>query len=241
MSDGRFGKIVVGILLGLWALTTWVFAGYMIYAYIAHPDGSWDLLPHLCCDPEQRLPIMMHIVGACIMLLLGPFQLINAVKKTTIHPYTGILFVSGAIFAASGGILYMAYNDSIGGYRMTVPFTLYGAVLFVYTMAVVVTVVQRRFDLHKRWVVRLYLVATASVFYRVLYLFAFIIRGRWHVTFRDPIDIAFNWLFFIIPMLIAELGLFLYYRVRVPLCVNHKSGGFIVINPVEFPEEISIE
>lgn len=237
-------KVVVGILVGLWTVATWGLLTYIIYAYAVYPatkHEEWGLLPGICCDLAQTLFMYGHFIGATIMILIAPFQLTNALWKTRVHHYTGILFVIGAVLTSMCGIIFMNFNETVGGNSMTVPFTVAGVLLFVCALQVVDTVWNKQFDRHRRWVFRLYLQGTASVFYRVLYAFAFAHYGMWKVTFHDSIDWLFNWLYFLIPGLTGEIGFILYYYVNWPCCRSCDPANRIIINQMEEPEKLLVE
>lgn len=135
----------------------------------------------------------------------------------------------------------MNFNETEGGVAMTVPFTVAGVLVFMCTIVVVDTVWNRQFDRHRRWVFRLYLQGTASVFYRVLYELAFLHYGQWEVTFNDNIDWLFNWLYFLIPGLIGELGFILYYYVEWTCCRSCNPADRVIINQMEEPERLLVE
>ena len=99
----RSGKFKIASIITVWTVITWIFTGYIINEYIIHPNGPWNTLPHLCCEPIQKIPIFIHIIGSILMLLLGPLQLSNALTKPCtikFHKYIGTLFILGAAEAA---------------------------------------------------------------------------------------------------------------------------------------------
>lgn len=93
----------------------------MVYEYIEHSDGPWNILPHPCFKSTQKIPLYIQIIGSTLMLLFGIFQLTNVLYKTCIHKYTCILY----ILASSGGLLFMMFNGSVGCDPITIPFTIY--------------------------------------------------------------------------------------------------------------------
>lgn len=224
------GKVVVAGIVILWALASYAMFGYMLYKYIIHP-GDWNLLPGTCCELIQWLPLYGHIIGASIMILFGPIQMLRLISKRgqCCHKYTGGIYIAGAILSSFSGILFMNFNATVGGQSMTVPFTVSGMVIFVFAIMTLVSGIYNRKADHKMWLFRMYFVGTSSVFYRVLYLITYVIRGHHHITFQEPLDMAFNWLFFIIPMFLVEIGLLI--STRLKSCNKYRGQ---VILPIDY-------
>ena len=70
------------------------------------------------------------------------------------------------------------------------------------------------------------MIGSASVFYRILYFLA-CFRIDCNITFNSPMDYAFNWLFFIIPIIITEIWLALYNRLI--WCRGVRSTDYIIL------------
>lgn len=218
------GKVFVTFGITLWTLITWIFTGYMIYDYIIHPNGPWNILPNLCCESIQKIPLYMHIIGATLMLIIGPFQLTNSIYKTRVHRYTGVLYILGAILASFGGILFMMFNGTVGGNLMTIPFTIYGILVFFSAAITMYLGIKKDINNHRPWAFRMYVIGSSSVFYRILYFLACFWRDC-NITFDSPMDYVFNWLFFLLPILIVEIWLLLYSRIS---CSKDKTGYIIL-------------
>lgn len=92
------------------------------------------------------------------------------------------------------------FNDTVAGSMMTVPFTIYCTLLFVYAVIAI--------NRSHLWMIRVYILIMASVIYQLLYLVPFLIDYQVY----SLLDAAFNWLFFAIPLSIGELALFIYYH-----------------------------
>lgn len=204
-------KVLVAGIIVTWTIMIYAMFGYMMYEYIIYP-GNWNLLKGTCCEIIQWVPLYAHIVGACIMIVFGSIQILRMIRKIPGHRYTGGIYIIGAILSSFGGIFFMNFNETVGGTAMTVPFTVYGMIVFTYAMITMTTGIYRRKVEHRFWLFRMYFVGTSSVFYRVLYLCTYLIDGHERVTFHNPLDMAFNWLFFVVPMFMVEIGLLMYYQ-----------------------------
>ena len=204
------GKIILGITLTSWMILTFGMFIYMLYEYLIHPGGPWYILRGTCCSPIEWIPLFLLMIGVSGMIITGPIQLLNCVYKNPFHQYIGGLFVLFAVMTSFAGIFFMNFNETVGGPAMTTPFTVSGVLIFVYAMIVLSTGYYRQKKIHKFWVFRLYILGTASMFYRLLYLIAYLGYGSWPATFHYTIDKTFNWMFFIIPLFCCEVGILLY-------------------------------
>ena len=207
-----FAKVLVVSIVSLCTLLALGMFGYMIYEYLIHPGGPWHVLNGTSDSLIEWLPLYLHMIGASILIILGPIQLLRGLCKMRWHKYTGGAYVFGAVLNSFGGIFFMNFNQTVGGPGMTTPFTVYGMLVFIYAMITMTLGLYKHRILHSMWVFRMYFLGIASVFYRGLYIIAYFIRGHHHITFHEPIDMAFNWLFFIIPMFMTEMGLLIYYH-----------------------------
>ena len=104
--------------------------------------------------------------------------------------------------ASFGGVSFIMLNGTVGGIWMSIPFFIYGILNAVCTIITVYFVFNHDHR-HRRLAIRMYIIGSASVFYRILYVMSCLIKCK--ITFHSPMDYAFNWLFFLIPMLIGEL------------------------------------
>lgn len=224
----------------LWTVTTWLFTVYLFYGYLAHPAGgslgdddseSWHTLPGLCCKLQQTIPIYLHIVGATIILLLGPFQTLNFIKRLSIHKWTGAIYLLGCCMASLGGLTFIAFNSTVGGPMMSIPFTIAGTLTLFFPSLAAYYGFKRMLSRHQEWAIRTYAIASSSVFYRVLYFGVYRLLALWWPSlhtedFRGPIDYLFSWLYFIIPWGLAELYL-LWRRYNKALAEKEVSASLI--------------
>jgi hypothetical protein len=179
----------------------------------------------------------MHVVGAAIITLLGPVQIMNALKNLLytnhllncthpifeffhrIHRYTGIVYVLGFWFSATGGLIFILFNGTVAGIKMSIPFAIYGILMLVVpTITVYYAVFKRNLTTHYYWAIITFSLGNSSIFYRTLYQITcliFIECGK--VTFKGPIDYVFDWLFFAVPLILAAgYILLLYFQKKRP-------------------------
>jgi hypothetical protein len=208
----------------LWATMGLTYTVYVGANYILNPQGVWDTLPNICCSPYQKAPIYLHAIGATLVLLLGPFQMLQNIYHTKLHRYTGIVYIMGCVFSSLAGMVFILWNRTVGGIVMDVAFILYGWIVFMCaiitsTLAVkgVSDPIYRKY--HRAWALRTTAVAPASVFYRILYFILYFVTKLLpdstpvlHTSnFRGPVDYVFDFAFFLIPLLVVEVYLIIYY------------------------------
>lgn len=91
----------------------------------------------------------------------------------------------------------MLYNGTVGYNWMTVPFTICGVLTFIYAVTAAYFAATHNLVRHRAWAIRAFFIGNASPLYRLLY----------QVTCHGPLDNLFDWLFFLVPMGLAELYL----------------------------------
>src|SRR5215212_12037823 len=108
-----------------------IFGLYIVALYAgAVSDGAperWNAsLPRLY-EPHEMLAtigIGAHFMTGTIVLLLGPIQLMRAVRESVprLHRWTGRLYVSAALISGLGGLAFIALKGTIGGTPMNLGF-----------------------------------------------------------------------------------------------------------------------
>jgi hypothetical protein len=192
-----------------------IFGLYIVAFYFgAVFDGALDewnqSLPRLH-EPRTILAtvgIGVHFAAGTILLLLGPVQLIGAIRRKMprLHRWTGRLYVFTALTAGAGGLIFIALRGTVGGTPMTIGFSLYGMLTIVAAMATVWHARERRFDAHRAWAIRLYALVIGSWLYRMDYGFwKMLAHGAGHTrTFDGQFDVVMAFFFYIPNLIIAE-------------------------------------
>jgi Predicted membrane protein (DUF2306) len=174
------------------------------------PDRWNESLPRLY-DPHEMLAtigIGAHFATGTVLLLLGPIQLISAVRTAVprLHRWTGRLYVSAALITGLGGLAFIAFNGTIGGTPMTVGFSLYGVLMVVAAVEALRHARARRFDEHRAWAIRLFALAIGSWLYRMDYgIWRMLAHGAGHTkAFDGPFDVVMAFFFYVPNLIVAE-------------------------------------
>ena len=133
--------------------------------------SGFDLVPDDVAANSFLAPLglRLHIVGAGVALLLGPWQLVRGLRRRlpVVHRVTGRLYVAGVLVGgvAGGAIALGTTGGLIAGFGF-----LALAIAWVTTTAVALLSIRRRdVAAHQRWMLRSFALTFAAVTLR-LYL-----------------------------------------------------------------------
>lgn len=184
----------------LWSLAALLSVAVAGYAYYFAPQVQ-NLSPAIFANLFARPWLMLHVAGAGTALLVGVFQLLPAVRRRrALHRWLGRIYGTSCIVGGTAGFI-LAFGTTSGpvaawGFGLLAP-------IWIYTTAQGwLTARARRFDEHRRWMIRSFSLTFAAVTLR-LYLPIGIMSG---LTF-EQIYVATAWISWIPNLLIAELYL----------------------------------
>lgn len=142
----------------------YVFRYYLHYNQAAFTDPNAGAANYW----TMRGWLLMHMTGGMVALLTGPWQFWTGFRAryARLHRWTGRIFLS-AVAVGSAGAFRMAASTTFGW--------AFGVALVALATAWVTTaamayyaILRRRFQIHKEWMVRAYVVTFAFVTFRVL-------------------------------------------------------------------------
>lgn len=159
ISSGLFGIYILCFYGGAWV------------------DGTYEqwntTLPdlYMASAPLSTTGMAIHFLCGGVLLLLGPVQLLKAVRDRyrRLHRYIGRAFVACAAVTGAGGVGFIFIQGTVGGMVMNVGFGLYGALMVLCAVMTVVRARQGRFAEHRAWGMRLFALVIASWLYRMEY------------------------------------------------------------------------
>jgi hypothetical protein len=174
------------------------------------PDRWNESLPrlHEAAAPLATLAIGAHFATGGILLLLGPIQLIGAIRRRVpaVHRWLGRLYVGAAGVAGIGGLGFILAKGTIGGTAMDLGFGLYGALTAGCALLTYYHGRARRIEAHRTWAVRLFALAIGSWLYRMEYGFWFLAAGKLGHTsnFDGGFDVVMDFFFYLPNLVVAE-------------------------------------
>lgn len=229
LSESReFTKNFLALSAKFWLITAiagqWLFAYYIMVFYGSSAlEGDWQTwsrrMIHGIIEGDWlgNLAVFLHILLAFVISFCGPLQLIPQLRNNfpQFHRFNGRLYITTALVMSVASI-YMIWTREaiIGGFFGQLGTSLDGVLIFVFAIMALKTAMARRFDLHRRWALRLFIVVSGVWFFRV-------IRGFWmfihdgsspgtNGNLTGPFDLVLNFAGYLVPLLILEI----YLRVR---------------------------
>lgn len=161
-------------IVGQWAFFYYIIAFYGTSTITGDLD-VWNRLtalgrtPYIEGDSAGNTLYAAHVLGAGAIALAGGLQLIPWIRKTvpTFHRWNGRVFLTTAVALSLSGY-YLVWI------RKTAPTSLdglstsfNGALILAFAYLTYRAARARRISIHRRWAMRLYLVANAQWFLRV--------------------------------------------------------------------------
>jgi len=203
-----FSQILWGFIL-IWSL---LFTFYIFITFFTKPVSTWNTASNYSA-PKRATLICIHFVGGVIVLLIGPFQIVQKIrqKNRLIHIWMGRCYLVGVFLVCTAGIAYSLTQLTVGGIMMNVSFALYGVVFLVEAFMAYYYAVTKKFLLHREWAIRTFAVGIGSALYRV-YTAPVIISGYTSVSLSQEASLLWlqvaAWLFFIPNMIVCEIYLY---------------------------------
>ncbi|HVH98505.1 MAG TPA: DUF2306 domain-containing protein [Enhygromyxa sp.] len=193
--------VVLAVLLAWFALDRYIGGLEMhkrAFDFLA-PDYGEAQLDVLASRPASEF---LHRIGGTILLAAGLLQFSAKLRRERpkLHRVTGYIYVTLALSAGCSGI-YLGLRAPFGGVLETIPAVIFGAALIVTTVVALRLARQRRFEVHREWMVRSFAFVLGPISMRVYYL------PMWSLFGVDELDamwIAF-WLGWLSTWIAAEL------------------------------------
>lgn len=194
---------------------------YFICAYYGTRtfNGDWEgwndkpiIHGHIENDLAGNLMFISHVAMAAIITLGSLVQLIPALRARapSFHRWNGRFFVLVAIFMSLGG-LWLGW---IRGTRLSliagISVSLNAVLILVFVVGALRFARMKKFELHRRWAMRTFMVVNGVWFLRVG-MMAWIIANQgprgMNNTMSGPADIMLNFGSYLIPLAVLELYL----------------------------------
>lgn len=200
------------------AIGQWVFV-YYVAAYFTPVLANRGLpgleethLPsgYVPGDLAGNLAIAAHVLIAVIIIGGGPLQLIPAIRNRfpAFHRYLGRTYMVLAVITSIAG-LYLVWTRGVPGGPLAPYAISLDAILIILFAAIAVRyAMMRRFDKHRRWAMRLFMVVSAVWFFRIGLMFWFMTTGGLGInveTFTGPALTTIYFAQMFIPLAILQL------------------------------------
>ena len=211
----------------LWFLVT--VAGQLLFAFTvasfygltAARGDFWAWNRHMMHgyatgETASNLVVALHLFSAVIIILAGAVQLVPQIRNRfpRFHRWNGRLYMLSAFTLSTAGLYMMWIRGSIADASQRWGFTLNVVLLWLCVAMAVRYAIARDFRTHRRWALRLFLVVSASWFFRAgLFLSFLLFRspvGFDPNTFTGPFLTFMSFAMFLFPLAFLEL----YFRAQ---------------------------
>lgn len=180
----------------LWFLATsaglWVFLAYIIVVFgggaLRGGLGTWnDRLTHghVPGDTVGNAIVAGHLLFAVIVLGAGPVQLVPRIRERfpELHRWVGRTYVMAVLAATLSG-LHMLFTRDIGSWSLRAGFVLQAVLIVLFAALAVQAARLRRFERHRRWALRFFMVSSVALSYRVTFMIWFFLTGGVGIDFE---------------------------------------------------------
>ncbi|HEU0121747.1 MAG TPA: DUF2306 domain-containing protein [Bryobacteraceae bacterium] len=217
-----------------WAAVSWTataVASQLFFAfYVALYYGTtaargniadWNkAMPHgyVAGDFMGNLVVAAHLLSAVVIILGGALQLSPQVRRRAprFHRWGGRVYIAAAFAVSLGGLFMVWTRGAVGGMPQHLSISVNAGLILLCAAQALRYARLRRFDLHRRWALRLFLVAGGVWFFRIgLMLWLAIHQGPAGFdpkTFQGPFLTFLGIAQYVLPLLTLEL--YLYARDR---------------------------
>jgi hypothetical protein len=205
---------IVGQLL--FALYVAVFYGG---ALLRGAPADWNkVLPngYVAGQTAGNLVLGAHLLFAVVLTVCGVLQLLPSVRSAAprVHRWSGRVYGALAVIASLTGLYMTWFRDSGSRVVQHVGISVAAVLILLCAAMAVRHARQRRFAQHRRWALRLFLVASAVWFFRVGLMFWIAVNrgpaGFDPKTFTGPFLDILSFAQWLVPLAVLEL----YFRAQ---------------------------
>jgi uncharacterized membrane protein len=212
-AAARFWFVVA--VMGQWVFAFAVASFYGLTALRGDYHGWGKFITHgrVSGDTAGNFAVGMHIASAVVVMLAGALQLIPQVRKRfpTFHRWNGRIYMLAAVGISMAGLYMTWIRGSIGDLSQNLGSTLNAVVIWLCAGMALRYAIARDFRTHRRWALRLFLVASAAYFYRIVFFLTLLIFkgpvGFDPVTFTGPFPTIMSFAQFLFPLAVLEIYL----------------------------------
>lgn len=167
----------------VWYLVAAIGQAVFIWFILAHYGGhtlsgnypSWNDKPlidgYIQGDTAGNLMFALHVLLAAALTFGGLLQLLPQIRNTSpaFHRWNGRLVLAVASFMAFGGLWLVWARGTRLSLLSAIAISLDAILIVIFGLLTLYYAVKRRFDLHRRWAMRTFMVMNGVWFLRVGY------------------------------------------------------------------------
>lgn len=194
-------------------------AGFFGPAAVAGRWETWNkVLPHgyVAGDTAGNVVVALHLAFAVAIIVGGAVQLVPMIRRRwpQVHRWNGRAYLVSAAIMSLGGLVMVWTRGSVGDTSQHIAISLNALLILGCAVMAWRSARARRFDAHRAWALRLFLVVGGVWFFRVFFsLWVVVNRGPAGFdpeTFTGPFLTFLAFAQYLVPLAVLEL----YLRVR---------------------------
>jgi tetratricopeptide (TPR) repeat protein len=168
---------------------------------------------HVSGDTMGNFAVAMHVTSAVVVMLAGALQLIPQVRNRfpVFHRWNGRVYMLAAVAIGAAGLYMTWIRGTVGDLPQHIGATLNAVLIWLCAAMALRYAMARDFKTHRRWALRLFLVASAAWFLRLAFFLTLLIfRGPFGfdpVTFRGPFLTIMTFAQYLVPLAVLEIYL----------------------------------
>jgi hypothetical protein len=156
---------------------------------------NWNkVLPvgYVVGDTIGNLILSLHLAFAVMITVGGALQLIPMVRARwpKFHRWNGRVYLTSAVVMSVGGLIMLWTRGTAGDLSQHIAISINALLIITCAAMALRYALARRFDLHRRWAMRLFLAVSGVWFFRVGLMFWIMVNqgpvGFDPVTFQGP-------------------------------------------------------
>jgi hypothetical protein len=222
---------LVVAMAGQWIMATYVGLLYGGIVAGTRPE-TWNAVMahgHVPGEPVLNGVVMGHVAFAFVVLVGGSLQLVPAIRRRwpALHRWNGRLYLAAVALMCVGGMAMQLTRAALQSGVFTSALTINVVLTAVFAWRAYRDARARRFDAHRRWAMRLFVVAGAQWFFRIALMLWIVVNqgpvGFDPETFRGPTTSILAYAQFLLPWAVLEL----YFRAQAagPRAKLAMAGG----------------
>lgn len=180
---------------------------------------AWNkVLPHgfVAGDTAGNLVVALHLLFAVVITVGGALQLTPMVRRLApaFHRWNGRVYLLSAAVMSVGGLVMVWTRGTVGDLSQHISISINAVLILVCAGMALRFALARRFDVHRRWAMRLFLVVSGVWFFRIGLMFWIVVNqgpvGFDQATFTGPFLTALAFSQYLVPLAVLEL----YFRAQ---------------------------
>jgi len=182
-------------------------------------------------DTAGNINIGIHLLLAAIISIGGPLQIIPKLREWVprFHRWNGRVYVATAVIITLTGFYLTWVRGSVGGLVGQVAISINGVLILLFALIAIRYAMARKFKIHRKWALRLFMVVSGVWFFRVGFMFWMLVHqkpvGFDPVTFQGPFLTFLNFGQYLLPLLFLEI----YFWAQEKAGQSGKIGTAVLI------------